>query len=171
MRVPPDLEIKEGKRHGFVVGDPEDADIRDPVEPSADKDRVVKCRVVVSGKDHNREISLGEQTPGAFEDGSRELIVLEGVAGQQYDIGPHRLCGQEHQAQPSRTAAATGASSAVLVDVQIRTVNEDDFGGHCRSIASVPTGAQPPMPRVTITGKSEFPRQNILITSGYASHH
>jgi hypothetical protein len=99
------------------VGDPEDADIRDSVEPSADKDRIRKCRVVISRKDHDRDAGFGEQPPGTIENGRAQLIILEGVAGQQYDIRPHRLCGQEHQTQPRRTIAATGASSAVLVDV------------------------------------------------------
>jgi len=139
MRVPPDFDIARRERHGFVVGYPEDAHIRDLRKPAADKDRVRKRRVVVSGKDHDRHACLGKQPSRAIENSPTELIILEGVAGQENNVGAHRPGGHEHRAQPGRPVAAT----AILVDMQIRGVDEDDVADHCRSIASVPTGAQP----------------------------
>jgi len=139
MRVPPDFEIEDRERHGLVVGYPENRKVRNPSEPAADKDRVRKCRIVVPGKNHDREIGFGEQPSRAIEYDRAQLIILEGVPRQQNDIRPYRACGHLHRAQPRRPVAAT----AILVDMQIRAVDEDDFADHCRSIASVPTGAQP----------------------------
>ena len=85
------------------MGHPEDADIWQLAEPAADKDRLGQRRVVVSGKDHNREPGLGEQPSGAIEDGRAELIVLKGVAGQQKNVG----------FATARAVASTECSAAV----------------------------------------------------------
>jgi len=134
MGVPPDFEIKDRERYSLVVSYPENADVWQLAKAAADKNRLGERRVVVSGKDHNREIGLGEQTPGAIEDDPAQLIVLEGVAGQQQDVGAQRLGGLQHRAQRRRAIAAM-VSSAILVDMQIRAVDKYDIGGHPRAIA------------------------------------
>ena len=97
----------------------ENADIWQPVEPAADKDRAGQRRVVVAGKDHNRDAGFGEQSPNAVENGRAQLIVFEGVAGQQNDIREQRPCCREHRTQRCRPAPITGSRSAILADMQI----------------------------------------------------
>src|SRR6516225_5006840 len=91
-------------------------------KPAADKHRVGKRGVVVSGKDHDRHAGLGEQPSCASENVRAELIVLKGVAGQQQDVGSERLGSRQHRTQGCRAIAALG-QSAILVDVQIRAVD------------------------------------------------
>ena len=67
MRVPPNFEIEDRERHGFVMGYSEDADVWEFRKPAADKNRVGKCWVVISGKKHDRQAGLGEQLSGAIE--------------------------------------------------------------------------------------------------------
>src|SRR5215831_9627309 len=128
MGVPPDFEVKDRERYGLVVSYPEDADVWQLPKPAADKNRLGERRVVVSRKDHDREMGLGEQTLGAIEDGRTELIALEGVAGQKKDVGTQRLCGRQHRAKGRRTIATFGRS-AILIDMQIRAVDKYDIGG------------------------------------------
>ena len=69
MGVPPDFEIVCRERNGFVMGYSEDADVWESRQPAADKNRVGKCRVVIAGKNHDRQPRLGEQLSGAIEHG------------------------------------------------------------------------------------------------------
>ena len=55
MCVPLDFEIEYRERHGFVVGYPEDAHIRELREAPTDKNRVLKGRVVVPWEDYDRK--------------------------------------------------------------------------------------------------------------------
>jgi hypothetical protein len=141
MCVSPDFEIEGRKRHGFVVSYAEDADVGQLAKPAADKDRLGQRRVMVPRKDHDREISFGEQPPSAIEDGRAELIILEGVASQQQDVGAQRPGGRQHRAQRDRAIAAMG-DAAIFVDMQIRAVNKYDIRGHRRAIAPSATHAQ-----------------------------
>jgi hypothetical protein len=86
MGVPPNFEIVCRERHGLLMGDAEDADVWEARKPAADKNRVGKCRVVIARKKHDRQPRLGEQLRGAIEYRRAQLIILEGVAGQQNDI-------------------------------------------------------------------------------------
>jgi hypothetical protein len=141
MGMPPDFEIKVRKRHGFVVGYPENADIRQSTKPAADKDRVGKRRVMVSGKNHDRETGFGKHPPGAVEDDRPQLVVLECVAGQQKDVGAQNPGGRQHRVQCRGSVAAMGHSA--IFDMQIRAVNEYDIGGHRQAIAPTLGDAQP----------------------------
>src|SRR5215472_6917926 len=125
MGVPPDFEVKDRERYGLVVSYPEDADVWQLAKAAADKNRLGQRRVVISGKDHDREMGLGEQTLGAIEDGRAELIALEGVAGQKKDVGAQLLGGRQHRTQRCRAVAAIGCG-AILIDMQIRAVDKYD---------------------------------------------
>ena len=81
MDVPPDFEIEGRERRGCVVGHPENADIREFRQPSADKYRARDGRVVVARKDHDREIGRGEQPARPIENGWAQLVVFERIAG------------------------------------------------------------------------------------------
>jgi len=59
MGVPPDFEIKDRERYSLVVSYPENADVWQLAKAAADKNRLGERRVVVSRKDHDREIGLG----------------------------------------------------------------------------------------------------------------
>ena len=140
MSVPPDFEIEDRERRGFVVGYPEDANIRELCEAAPDKNRVRERRVVVPGEDHHRQLDSGEQPERAVENGMAQLVVFKSVAGQKNDIGPHRPCGCQHRAQARRPVAISRAGNPILVDMQVRAVDEDDFGAHRQAIASASAG-------------------------------
>ena len=69
MRVPPNFEIEDRERNGFVMGYSKDADVWEFRKPAADKNRIGKCGVVISGKKHHRQSRVGEQLSGAIEYG------------------------------------------------------------------------------------------------------
>jgi len=141
MGVTPDFEIEGRERHGLVVGDPENADIRELAKPAADKDRVGKCRVVIPGEDHDPKIGNGEEIAGALKNDLAQLIIFEGVAGQQNDVGAQHPGSSQHRAQARRPVTVMRARRMVLVDMQVRTVDEDDFFVHRQSY-SVRLGRQ-----------------------------
>jgi hypothetical protein len=62
MRVAPDFEIVLGEQDGIVVGDAEHADIGEASEPAADKDGARECRIVIAGKDNDRQLR-GREKP------------------------------------------------------------------------------------------------------------
>ena len=61
MGMPPNFEIEFRKRHRLVMGYSEDADVWEFRKPAVDKNRAGKCRVVIAGKNHDRQAWLGEQ--------------------------------------------------------------------------------------------------------------
>jgi len=127
MRVPPDFEIERRKRNLALVRDAEDRDVADLVKPAAQPNRIRRCRVVIAGQDHNRQPGIGEQHSGALDRRRRDLMVVEGVAGQDHDSGAELARGVENAAQPGRAVAAMHRRDAVVIDVEIGGMDEEDF--------------------------------------------
>src|SRR5262249_1809323 len=135
-----------------VGGDGENGGVGYLGEPAADKGRVRQSGVVVPRKDHNRDAGFAEQSPDSVEDGQAQLIVLEGVPGQQNDIGSQRSGLRQYGTQARRAAPTVESRTAILVDIQIGAVDERRLARdgacrgrdvHRRSIAPASAGAQP----------------------------
>ena len=64
--------------------------------------------------------------PGAVDRRRGDLMIVEGVAGQDHDVGaeiPRRL---EDAAQPGRAVAAMHRRDAVVIDMQIGGMDEEN---------------------------------------------
>ena len=83
-------------------------------------------RVVIAGQDHHRHAGVGQQPPGAVDRGGADLVVVEGVAGQQHDVGAERPRRPQYVAQPGGAVAAMHRRDPVVVDMQIRRMDEED---------------------------------------------
>jgi hypothetical protein len=88
---------------------------------------------VIPGEDHDPKIGNGEEIAGALKNDLAQLIIFEGVAGQQIDVGPQHPGSNQHRAQARRPVTVMQARRMVLVDMQVRTVDEDDFFVHRQS--------------------------------------
>jgi hypothetical protein len=145
MRVAPDFEIVLGEQDGLVMGDAEHADIGEAGEPAADKDRVRESRIVIAGKDDNRQLRRREKPEGVFEDRGAQLIALEGIAGQYDQMRPQGTRRYQHRTQPCRPVAAC-RRHPILVDMQVRAVDESHLStaqsGSAGNSAAVPLFCQ-----------------------------
>ena len=126
MRVAPDFEIERRKRDPTLVRDADDRDVADLVEPAAQPDRIRRRRVVIAGQDHDRQTGIGEQHAGAVDRRRRDLMVVERVAGQDHDTGAEIARLLQHAAQPGRAVAAMHRSDAVIIDMEIGGMDEED---------------------------------------------
>jgi hypothetical protein len=113
---------------GLFVGDAENVHIWDPREPTTDKHRIRQSGIMVAGQDHDRHPRLGEPPSGSIENSRAQLIILEGIAGQQNDIRAQRLGGRKHGAQSGRAVAAMQRRHSAVVYVDVRAVDEDHLG-------------------------------------------
>ena len=81
---------------------------------------------MIAGQDHDRQPGIGEQHAGAVDRRRRDLMVVEGVAGQDHDIGAEIARLLQHAAQPGRAVAAMHRSDAVVIDMEIGGMDEED---------------------------------------------
>ena len=108
-------------------------DIADLVEPAAHPDRIRRRRIVIAGQDHHRQPGLGEQHAGAVDRIRRDLMIVEGVAGEDHGIGAERPRRRQHVAQHAGAVAAMHCRDPVVIDMQIRRVDDADVPHQFRS--------------------------------------
>ena len=118
MRMAPDFQVAIGICDRLVVRDAEDADIGDCGETAADENAVGQCRVVVAWQDHDGTARIGEQFCGALKNGPRDAVVVESVAGEEYDIGVGSAGDGQHGSEASKPFAMLGGGGRVI-DVQV----------------------------------------------------
>ena len=111
--------------HRLVVRDAEDGDVGDGRELAAHEDAVGQRGIVVAGQDHHRDAGIGQQAAGAVEHGGGDTVVVERVAGEQYDVGVRVAGGGEHGGEAGG-AVAVFCGVLFVIDVQVGAVDEDD---------------------------------------------
>ncbi len=84
---------------------------------------------MVAGKDHDGHAGIGQQPPGAVDHRRRDAVVVERVAGEQHDIGLAVACAGQHGGQAGGAVAVMGVGDAVVIDMQVGTVDQDDVHG------------------------------------------
>ena len=131
--VAPDFEIPVRKRDHALVGDTEYGDVADFIEPAAHPDRVRADRVMIAGQDHQRQAGIGQNLAGAVDRLRPDLVIVEGVAGQDRDIGAERARRRQHCAQHTAAVAAVQRGDAVVIDMQVRGMDDADVTGRCFS--------------------------------------
>ena len=125
MRVAPDLQVVVREADRLVVRDAEDGDVGNGREAAADEDAVGQGGVVVAGQDHHGAAGIGQQAAGAIEHAGADAVVVEGVAGEQDDVGVRVAGGGEHGGQACGAVAVLGGGGGVI-DMQVGAVDEED---------------------------------------------
>ena len=110
------------------MGDAEDVKILHRRQRAVAIDRVPHRRIVIARQDHDRQRAPRNDRRGAIKKVSRQAMAIEGIAGEQHHIGG-RARGSEHAGQARRAVAAMQPRRIVVIDMQVRTVNDDDIAG------------------------------------------
>ena len=133
MRIAPDFEVEIQESDAALVGDAEYRDIADLVKPAAHPDRIRRCWVVIAGQYHERQLRVCEKRGGAVDRVRRDLMIVEGVAGKDHGIGAERPRRRQHVAQYAGAVAAVQCRNPVVIDMQIRRVDDADVPHQFRS--------------------------------------
>ena len=126
MRIAPDFEVERTESDPALVRDADYRDVADLVEPAAQPDRVRRRRVVIAGQDNDRHSGIGEQHSGPVDRRGGDLMIIECIAGQDHDIGAEIPRHIEDAAQPGRAVAAMHRRDAVVIDVEIGGMDEEN---------------------------------------------
>ncbi len=125
MRVAPDFQVVLREADRLVVGDAEDGDVGDRCEAAAGEHAVGQRGVVVAGQDHHGDAGIGQQAAGAVEHGGGDAVVVEGVAGEQDDVGACGTGGGEHGGEAGGAVVVLGGI-VLVIDVQVGAVDEEE---------------------------------------------
>ena len=126
MRAAPDLKPERGKIDGLVVGDAEHVKICDVGEHAVVIDRVGNRRVVVARQHARPAGRRRDDGCGLREQIVRQTVAVEGVAGEQHDVGADVAGRPQYAGEPGGAVAAMEPRGIVVVDVEIGAVNDDD---------------------------------------------
>ncbi len=62
---------------------------------------------MVAGKNDDWRLCFSEEPFGSVQNGCAQLIVFEGIPGQQNNTRPQRLGGRQHSAKSGRAVTTT----------------------------------------------------------------
>jgi hypothetical protein len=81
---------------------------------------------VVARQHDDRQARRRYDGRGLREQIGWQTVAVEGVAGEQHDVGTDVAGGPQHAGEPRGAVAAMEPRRIVVVDVEIGTVNDDD---------------------------------------------
>src|ERR1700722_3200699 len=96
MRVTPYFQAVVREADRLVVRDAEDGDVGNGREAAADEDAVGQGGGVVAGQYHHGAGGIGQQAACAIQHAGGDAVVVEGVAGEQDDVGTRVAGGGEN---------------------------------------------------------------------------
>ena len=88
---------------------------------------------MVAGQDHDRQPGLRERSAGAVGRRRGDHVIVESIAGEQHDIGAELAGDRQYRAQPGGAVAVMLRGDALVVDMQVRRMNEKDVAHQLRS--------------------------------------
>ena len=89
-------------------------------------DRIGHRRVVVARQHDDRQARGRYDGCGLREQIVRQTVAVEGVAGEQHDVGTDVAGGAQYAREPRGAVAAMEPRGIIVVDVEIGAVNDDD---------------------------------------------
>ena len=89
-------------------------------------DRVGHRRVVVARQHDDRQAGRRDDGCGLRQQIVRQTVAVEGVAGEQHDVGADIAGGPQHAGEPGGAVTAVEPRGIVVIDVEIGAVNDDD---------------------------------------------
>ena len=81
------------------------------------EDRFLQCRVVVAGQEDDRHRRCADDLDNARQDRLRDAPIVEGVAGQQQQVGAHGLGSGDDRLQAGD--AGQGTRHGLVVDMDV----------------------------------------------------
>jgi hypothetical protein len=85
-------------------------------------DRFGNDRIVIAWQNRNRELAAGQNGCGPLDEGRRQAMRFEGVAGKQDNVGLVLVTGSQDGGQHVQAVVGTGTGGDV-VDMQIRAMH------------------------------------------------
>ena len=96
-------------------------------------DSVGHRRVVVAGQNDHGQRRGGDDGSGALEQMIRQAVAVEGVAGEDDDVGARAAGRGQDPDETGSAVAAVQPRGVVVIEVQIGAVNDHDIAGRRRN--------------------------------------
>ena len=96
-------------------------------------DRFGHRRIVIARKHDDGQRGGGHHGRGALDQILRHAVAVECIAGEDHDVGRHAARRIQHASQSRNAVAAVQPRRIIVIDVQVRTVNDNDVADGRRS--------------------------------------
>ena len=96
-------------------------------EALAVKHRVRQHRIVIARQQHHRDFGGGDHRRRAVDQLVGQTMTVEGVAGEQHDVGADAARGVEHASEPRGPVAAMDFRGVDVVHMDVGRVYDDNL--------------------------------------------
>ena len=84
-------------------------------------------RIVIARQQHHRDFGGGDHRRGAVDQLVRQAMTVEGVAGEQHDVGADAARRVEHASKPRGPVAAMDFRGVDVIHMDVGAVYDDYF--------------------------------------------
>jgi hypothetical protein len=115
------------------VGDADHVQILHRRKRTAAIDRIGNRRVVIARKHDDGQRRVDHHGCRPLDQILRHTVVIERIASEDYHVRAHAARRIEHASKSRGAVAAVKPCRVIVIDVQVRTVNDNDVANGRRS--------------------------------------